>query len=474
VTTPEPPSSLTPEALASLIARSIALVGSDALLVGTRTAHYMVEDHLPSLVALPTSPAQIAALLALAGEVGAAVTPWGGGTQMGIGYPLRRVDMVISLERLNTVITHNPTDHEVTVQAGCTVATLNAALAQQGQFVALDGPLGAHATVGGRLATGTVGLRRGRYGHVRDLITNLVIARSDGVLMHTGGEVARNMLYHTLGYDLNKLYIGSLGTLGVIIQATLRTAPISEAEATVIASFEDVSIIWELLEDLEAAELFPAALTVCGPGTLAADRGLTAERAEQLQPAAHPLLLMRLASDHQTLRRQALTVYSVIMKYSERRPLLLSSVAGLPVWAALNDLPATADLLPTEAVIKVSVLPSELAKVVELAHTIGAEHDLRLAWMGDAATGQVWLRVMGARDAAGAEDRTAFAASLMGLQSALARIWRNATVLGCVPELRAQLPIWGADPEGVQLLRALKGRFDPLDVLNPGRFGGPA
>ncbi len=471
---PEPSPSLAPAALASLIARSTALMGSDALLVGTRTADYRVEGHQPSLVALPDMPAQVASLLAMAGELGATVAPWGGGTQMGIGYPLRRADVVLSLERLNAVLTRDPADHEVTVGAGCTIAALNAALAPQGHFVALDGPLGDSATVGGRLATGTVGLRRGRYGNARDLVTNLVVARSDGVLMHTGGEAARNMLYHTLGYDLNKLYVGSLGTLGVIIQATLRTAPLSEAEATVIASFEDVSILWELLEDLEAAELFPAALTVCGPGVLAANRGLTAEGAEQLQPAAHPLLLVRLASDQQTLRRQALTVYSVIMKYSERRPLLLSSAAGLPVWAALNDLPATADLLATEAVIKVAVLPSELAKVVELAHTIGAEHDLRLAWMGDAATGQVWLRVMGARDAAGGEDPTAFAASLMGLQSALARIWRNATVLGCAPALRAHLPIWGADPENVELLRALKGRFDPLAVLNPGRFGGPA
>jgi glycolate oxidase FAD binding subunit len=457
--------------MASLVARSTALVGSDALLLGTRTANYLVEGRLPGLVALPGTPAEVAGLLAVANEMGASVTPWGGGTQMGIGYPLRRLDVVISLERLNGITLGAAGDHEVTVGAGSTVAALNAALAPHHQFVALDGPMGERATVGGRLATGTAGLRRGRYGQVRDLVTNLVIARSDGVLMHTGGEVARNMVYHTLGYDLNKLYVGSLGALGIIVQATLRTAPLPEAEATIVASFDDAAILWELLEDLDAAELFPAALTACGPGALAAGRGLTAEGADHVQPAAHPLLVVRLATDQQTLRRQALTVYSVIMKYSERRPLMLRDAAGLPVWAALNDLPATADLLPTEAVIKIAVLPSELAKVVELARTMSAEHDLRLGWMADAATGLVWLRVMGLSE--GDDGQAAFAASLGGLQSALARLWRNATVLGGAPELRARLPIWGADPESVDLLRALKGRFDPLGLLNPGRFGGP-
>lgn len=459
-----------PAEFARLAARFASHLGAEAVLTGAACAHFAVDGQIPSLVVRPQTPTQVAEALALASEEQLAVAPWGGGTQMVTGYPLRRCDVVLSLADLTAIEIGDPADHLVTAQAGCTIADLNAALAPHGQFVALDGPLAERATLGGRLATGSLGLRRGHYGNPRDLIVNLVIARSDGVLMHTGGVANRHMLQHTLGYDLNKLFVGSLGTLGIIVAATVSTADLPTDEATVLAAFNDSADLWELCEDLAAAELHPAALVICGAGTLAAERGLSAAQAEALQPAAHPLLLIRLIGPWHELQRQALTVRSLALKYGAAIPLLVHGPTMVEPWTVLDDLPATVDLLPTEAVIKVAVLASEIGTVVEMARALCAEHGLLFCWLADVATGVVWLRVTSTEDAPAAEQAPPFTAALVGLQTALARRWRNAMVLGCAPALRHLLPLWGADPQGIDLLRIIKQRFDPENILNPGRF----
>lgn len=423
---------------------------------------YAVDGHAPGIVVAPATPDAVAATLELAAEMRAVVTPWGGGTQMALGYPLAPVDVVLSLERLGAVIAHDAAELTTTVQAGCTVNTLNTTLAPSRQFVPLEGALGRRATVGGRLATGSTGLLRMGYGHPRTFVQGLLIARSDGTLFHTNGA----LMHQIAGYDLNKLFVGSLGTLGVIVEATLRLAYTPVSEATVVAAFDDPSAIWSLLEDLNASLMQPITVAACGPGCLGADRGLSVEHADMLQPAAHPLLLVRLAGLPLAVRKNALSVRALALKYGAQMPLLLYDEPMQRLWASLEDLPATTDLLPTEAVMKVAALPSEIGKAIEVVRVFCMEHELRLCWSTDAVAGTAWLRVMG-----GDGDMEHFGAGLRALQEMLARRWRNSVVLGCAPALKPRLSLWGADPQGLDLMRALKGKFDPIGILNPGRFG---
>jgi glycolate oxidase FAD binding subunit len=449
-------------------ARFVALLGAEAVHSGAFAAAYAIDQRVPAVVVRPTSHIQAADALALASEMHLAVAPWGGSTQMSVGYPLTRLDVVLALSHFTQITPHLhlPEGHRVTVGAGCTIAAVNAALAPRGHFLALDGPLPERATVGGRLATSSLGLRRARYGNPRDLVDELVIARGNGAVMYTSGTTNRMMQHHTLGYDLNKIIVGSLGTLSVILEATLRVAPLPASDTTVIAAFAEPAALWDLLDDFAAAELQPAAAALCGVGVLAAAHGLTAELADLLAPAQNPLLLVRLAGALPEIRRQALTLRNLILKFGGSPPLLLPGAALSPAWDALDDFPATANIAATEAVIKVAALPSEIGTVVEAARALGGEHGLRLSWVADAVTGLVWLRVADG----GADGR--FAAALIDLQGALARRWRNVVVLGCASALRERLPLWGADPQGMELLRAIKGRFDPQGILNPGRLWG--
>jgi glycolate oxidase FAD binding subunit len=143
----------------------------------------------PLVVAEPTSAETLAALLAFADGEGLAVLPRGGGTQMGMGCPPQRGEIVLSLAALNHIIEHAPHDQTVTVEAGLPLATLQEHLARTGQWLALDPPLRPGATVGGLIATAVAGPRRLRYGGVRDQILGVQVALADGTLARGGGEV---------------------------------------------------------------------------------------------------------------------------------------------------------------------------------------------------------------------------------------------------------------------------------------------
>ncbi len=173
----------------------------------------------PSYVAAPASVAEASAVMRAAAELSLAVLPRGAGTRLAWGKPPRACGLVVETRLLDAVLEHAAGDLVARVQAGVGLGRLAAALATAGQRLALDPPGG--GTVGGLLATGAAGPLRLRFGTPRDLLIGITVVRADGVLTKSGGKVVKNVA----GYDLGKLYAGSYGTLGLIVDATFRLHP---------------------------------------------------------------------------------------------------------------------------------------------------------------------------------------------------------------------------------------------------------
>ena len=182
----------------------------------------------PRFVVEPGSVEEVSALLRLSHRAGLAVAPRGGGTTLGWGATPRRLDLILSTARLNHVLEHAAGDLVVRAEAGVTLETLQAAVGAAGQRLALNPPE-VGATLGGVVAANPSGSLRLRYGTVRDLLIGVTVVLADGTVAKAGGKVVKNVA----GYDLCKLFTGSLGTLGVVVETIWRLHPLPAARRTV-------------------------------------------------------------------------------------------------------------------------------------------------------------------------------------------------------------------------------------------------
>ena len=205
-------------------------------------------------LAHPATPEELAALLAEATAKRKRVLIWGGGTHQGIGYSVVP-ELVVFTDRLDRWLDWQPEDLTVVVEAGVTVADLEAKLASEGQTAILAETGQPPATVGGALAAGISGFRRARYGPTRDRVLEVQIVTGDGRLVRAGGRVVKNVT----GYDLPRLAVGSFGGLGVIVSCCLKLWPLAPAAATVTIGTDHpapVSRPLAMLADRDATRVF--------------------------------------------------------------------------------------------------------------------------------------------------------------------------------------------------------------------------
>lgn len=217
-------------------------------------------------IAAPATEEEVSGVLAEASRARESVVLRGGGTRLGLGSPPVRADVLVDLRRLSGVIAHHVRDLTVEAWAGTTVEALNLELAPHRQFLSLDPPLPHCATLGGVIATGDPGFRVVPGSRPRDLLLGLSAVLADGTRIRSGGRVVKNVT----GYELTKLFTGSLGTLGAITRMTLRLRALPEASRTVVASLPPSDSAAQFADRVLAAAHAapgPAAVAVVPPGT---------------------------------------------------------------------------------------------------------------------------------------------------------------------------------------------------------------
>ena len=214
----------------------VGLFSAGSLLPPETRASYAIDGLTPQWVVQPANRREAAQILAWASSEGIKVAPWGGGTQISLGNPPEELHLVLDLSRLDQVVDFQPADLTVTVEAGITLDSLQRHLASAGKFLPLEAPLAGRATVGGILATSSAGPLRHAYGLPRDWLIGISVISPAGEETKAGGRVVKNVT----GYDLNKLYTGSLGTLGVIVEATFKLAPLPASHSALVVFFPSV------------------------------------------------------------------------------------------------------------------------------------------------------------------------------------------------------------------------------------------
>ena len=217
----------------------------------------------PAAVVRPPDVAALAAAVAEAGAAGQAVVAWGGGTHQARGNALVRYDLAIDMGGLTAVRDHAPADLTLTVEAGLTLAAVNRVLAPHGQCLPLDAEDPAKATIGGLLAAGVSGPRRLGAGTARDRLLWTEAVAADGQIVRGGAKVVKSVA----GFDLPKLHLGALGSLGLVAAACFKLQPLPAATATAVLSVDDVAPLGALLAALSASPWTPTVASVAHAAT---------------------------------------------------------------------------------------------------------------------------------------------------------------------------------------------------------------
>ena len=406
---------------------------------------YAVDGVEPRFLARPRSVEEASQVLRAAADDGLAVAFVGGGGKLGLGNPPERLDLVVETRALDQVLEHAAGDLVVQAQAGVRLADLRQRLAPAGQQLALDPPE-PRATLGGVVAANASGPRRLRYGTVRDLLIGITVVLADGTVARAGGKVVKNVA----GYDLAKLFCGSLGTLGMVAEVIFRLHPLPAAAAVVTLQVEGPDQAGQAVRRLLRSTLEPSAVerTVDefgGPGRLTV-------LFEGIQPG---------------VEAQAAAAAELLGRVGE------AAVAGPGgVEAALNQLGAR-PFEKAEYALKATFPPAELAGVLgDLAGT-------GRRWSGGpisahAATGVLWV-ASAAREGDLPADSPAFpmaVAAIRELRKRVAARGGRLVLVKAPPELKRAVDVWGPPGDTIGLMRRVKERFDPDRRLSPGRFVG--
>ncbi|MDP2950496.1 MAG: FAD-binding oxidoreductase [Chloroflexota bacterium] len=450
-----------------------SILGSERVFPREEAASYAVDGIVPQAVALPATVEEVAEVMRLAQREGVAVIPWGGGSAMTLGNSPRRYHIALCLSRLNEVVEHEPADLTATVQAGMTLASFQRHLAASGQFLPLDPPSPQSATIGGILAANASGPSRHAYGTARDLALGMRLVMADGRIIKAGGRVVKNVA----GYDMVRLLIGSLGTLGIIVEASLKLAPLPKAERTLAAVLPSAQSAFGGYRfaaqaaglSLRAVELLnaPAAKQAClgrksadlsAPDRQVAPLGEVPEYAFALVLAAagEAAAVERSLNQMSELSRQA-SALSLTEVDASVQGQLWESIAGLALPSA-NE---------TSLVCKAAALPSRVPALISGLQAAGQGLSLEPLIVSHLTAGivySIWpLR----------PDGTETALELVtALRQTARELGGSLVVEACPPALKERIDVWGEPGPDFPLMRRIKEQLDPQAILNPGRFLG--
>lgn len=434
---------------AQLADRVRALVGDGHLLTDPEALRaHAVDGISPAAVVRPGTPEETAAVLRAAGDAGAGVIPWGAGLHQHLGGVPRRADLVVETTRLEGITDYTPADYVVAVRAGTRLGDVQAALGAHGQWLPLDPPGGEAATMGGIVAANRNGPRRLLWGSIRDLLIGIHVALPTGEVIKAGGKVVKNVA----GYDLAKLFIGSLGAVGIITEVIFKISPRPPRGLTVLVTVPDLAAAHRLTTAVMRSYLLPSALEAVNPPALR--RLLTAAGAAG--PSSGWGVLLLAEGLEESLERHVREMGELAEGKGS-----LEVLTGAPhdaLWRAVAEFPSPA-VHPGGVVVRAGGPIARWADFARAAEAAAPEG--RVEVLAHAGVGILY----------GAGPSEAGTALVEDLGRAAAQVDGYAVVEVAPPPLKPALSLWGSPPEGLALMKRLREKFDPQGVMVPGRLG---
>jgi len=407
----------------------------------------------------PASPEELSHTMRQAFEADAAMIPVGGATKLHLGNPPRAAHIALHTSGLRGVVEYEPDNMTVSVLSGTPLAELQSVLRGSQQFLPLDPPHPERATLGGIVSCNSSGPIRFRYGTVRDMLIGVKIAHPDGTRTKAGGKLVKNVT----GYDMCKLYTGSLGTLGVLTELTFKVQPLCDALATVLIAYPSIDAALEAAQQSMKSGLLPDAMEAWNREALQAVPYAAASSGSPW------VLMLRFGEVDAAVRWQVDKLKEMVQGSPGEILNTLSTEESEQFWekaASARDAPFPGE----EALVKCSVLYQSAAETARQMQEAGQRLGARTSLFCHAGTFILYARYLWTDSEPGAADEVRQVFQDLRRQTTSAG--GHAVIEKIRPEVKNAIDVWGYEAPALEIMRRIKREFDPKGLLNPGRFVG--
>ncbi|MBT2768348.1 FAD-binding oxidoreductase [Stenotrophomonas sp. ISL-67] len=419
----------------------------------------------PLAIALPASVEQVQAILRWASAQNVAVVPSGGRTGLSGGAVAANGELVLSMERMNKPLAFDAVDRTLTVQAGMALEAVHNAALEHGLIYPVDFAARGSCSIGGNIATNAGGIRVIRYGNTREWIAGLKVVTASGELL----ELNRGLIKNSSGYDFRQLLIASEGTLGVIVEATLKLTdppPASNVMLLALPSFEVLMQVFAAFRErmqLQAFEFFT-------------DRALEhvlAHGAQAPFDEVHPFYVVtEFAAGDEVQEAAAMAAFEACMEqgWVSDGVVSQSDAQAAQLWRLREGITeAVARYKPykNDVSVRISAMPAFMARTQALIGEAYPHFDV--VWFGHIGDGNLHINVL----KPDATDDARFLQQCEHVTKLLAQVLKDfdgsiSAEHGIGLVKKGYLDSTRG-PEEIALMRAVKRAFDPQGLLNPGK-----
>ena len=453
------------------------------------TARYSVDNVAPKAVIFPENAEQIAEVVKYANRENLAIVPWGSGTKMGMGNRPGRLDLVVCTKRLNHMKDVDSANLTITVEAGVKFRDIQARLATEedrcylplgdlgteedgvicpdrshsGCFLPIDPPFSNKATIGGIMATNSNGPRRLLYGLLRDIVLGVRFVSPDGKIIGAGGKTVKNVS----GYDISKLMIGSMGSLGILCDMTLRLLPLPEKMETLLISFGSISEASSFTDRIFETKLLPAAFEVMNDLAL---KNIRTESKDDFR-AEEVIVAVALEAFAEAVERMRKEMLDLAEDGGAKTCTVITEGDHLRFWLKVSELAqTTAGQYPGLITAQFNYPLSKWNDITRFSSETLSANSIHHTLMTHAGSGVCSINLLLEHDDVSSQQRAV---------EAVGKLFKNCLEAGgnmVIQEapagLKQNLPVWGAPSQDMIVMKRIKEQLDPCGVMSPGRYGG--
>jgi len=448
------------------------LVGSSRVSVEPeQLASFEIDGVRPSAVIRPESKAHVAEIVKFAVLDKLSLVASGGRTKLNIGLPPWRYDLAVDMSALNKIIAYDPGDLTLSVEAGAPLPNVSKSLAEHGQFLPLAVPFLRQTTLGGVVASGVDGPLRQFYGTARDFLLGMEFVTGEGISAKSGGRVVKNVT----GYDIHKLMIGSLGTLGIITSLNFKTFPLPSDPRGFVARFRSAAEACDMRARIAKSPLTPITLEILSPrcaelfANEAASRLETAQMPPNVLSSTEWAVTVGYAGNEKVLVRYEADLRRIAQDSGATNVTVLAENLNAAWTRKREFIPIALGSSPATVIVKMAVLPARVNEALSAAQQAAESNSLSWAALARGLGIIYFVLLPAAQDD---ETRKRVENATNAMHDACEKLGGQSTIPYCPAAWKSNLKIWGPQNPGFPQMQKIKNVFDPLGILSLGRFVG--